>query len=46
MGCENKCRYYDLSGVEIHNLSQKEAGIYKNKQKWGGELVMYRSWFN
>jgi|GEM_PF-2448230 len=45
-GIENKCKYYDLSGVEIDNKNPKEAGIYRNKQKWGGSLVKYKSWFN
>ena len=45
-GIENKCKYYDLSGVEINNNDPKKLGIYRNKKKWGGKLVAYSSWFN
>jgi len=45
-GVENKCKYYDLSGVEVDIKTSKDAGIYRNKQKWGGELIKYPSWFN
>lgn len=45
-GIKNKCEYYDLSGVEINSKNSKETGIYKNKQKWGGKLVICPSWSN
>ena len=45
-GIENKCKYYDLSGVEINNNDPKKLGIHRNKKKWGGKLVAYSSWFN
>ncbi len=40
-GIKNNCLYYDLSGVKTENQSTKEAGIFKNKKKWGGILVDY-----
>jgi len=40
-GVENKCKYYDLSGVKQDNRSPKEEGIYRNKQKWGGTQQNY-----
>ena len=40
-GIENKFRYYDLTGVNPEPKDEKEAGIFKFKQKWGGELMLY-----
>ena len=38
---QNNCRYYDLSGVQISNRTPKEDGIFRNKEKWGGKLIIY-----
>jgi len=40
-GTKNNFRYYDLSGVKPDNQTQKEAGIFRNKKKWGGTLYKY-----
>jgi len=40
-GVKNNFRYYDLSGVKPENQTQKEAGIFRNKKKWGGKLIEY-----
>jgi hypothetical protein len=45
-GIENKCKYYDLTGVTLDSNNSKELGIYQNKKKWGGELVPSKHWFN
>jgi len=41
-GVKNNFRYYDLSGVKPENQTPKEAGIFRNKKKWGGPL--YEHW--
>lgn len=40
-GHDNRCDYYDLSGVNPVPIDEKEKGIFRYKQKWGGELVHY-----
>jgi hypothetical protein len=40
-GLKNNCRFYDLAGVKTENQSTKEAGIFRNKKKWGGTLYDY-----
>ena len=35
-GIENKMMYYDLAGYNPNPQDQKEAGIKRYKQKWGG----------
>ena len=40
-GLEKKFRYYDLSGSNPDSTNAKELGIYRYKQKWGGNLVRY-----
>lgn len=45
-GVENKCNFYDLSGIKIENQTEKEQGIFKNKKKWGGNLFTYDSFSN
>lgn len=45
-GKKNNCSYYDLSGIKIENRDSKEEGIFRNKEKWGGKLVIYPSFSN
>ncbi len=45
-GIENNSNYYDLSGEKIENRTTKEEGIFRNKKKWGGELVKYSVYYN
>jgi len=40
-GKKKKCRFYDLAGVKAENMTTKENGIFKNKEKWGGKLISY-----
>ncbi|MGI0094690.1 MAG: hypothetical protein ACREA8_11410 [Nitrosotalea sp.] len=40
-GIEQKFRYFDLSGVNPNPTTEKEKGIYKFKEKWGGKLILY-----
>jgi len=41
-GKENKCNYYDLSGVNPNAKTDKEFKIFRYKKKWGGELIQYQ----
>jgi len=40
-GHNNGYKYYDLSGVNPKPTDEKELGIFRYKQKWGGKLVYY-----
>ena len=40
-GIQNKCKYYDLSGVKSTHRSEKDEALFRNKAKWGGKLVNY-----
>ncbi len=40
-GHDNGYRYYDLTGVNPKPTNEKERGIFRYKQKWGGKLVYY-----
>ncbi len=40
-GHENGMRYFDLTGVNPQPQTPKEQGIFRYKQKWGGQLVQY-----
>lgn len=40
-GKEKGFRYYDLTGVNPMPQNDKEKGIYRFKEKWGGKLVEY-----
>jgi lipid II:glycine glycyltransferase (peptidoglycan interpeptide bridge formation enzyme) len=41
-GINNKFHFYDLTGVNPSPQSQKEKGIFRYKQKWGGDLIKYQ----
>ncbi len=38
---EKGCRYFDFTGVNPEPKDEKEKGIYRFKEKWGGKLVPY-----
>jgi hypothetical protein len=40
-GHDNRCSYYDLTGVNPSPTDEKEKGIFRYKQKWGGRLAYY-----
>ena len=40
-GIDNKFRYYDLTGVNPDSTDEKEAGIFRYKEKWGGNFIKY-----
>jgi len=40
-GHDNDCSYYDLTGVNPNPTDEKEKGIFRYKQKWGGRLAHY-----
>jgi hypothetical protein len=40
-GIKNNFSYYDLAGVNPSPNNDKEIGIFKYKQKWGGKLMNY-----
>jgi len=40
-GVKNKMKYYNLAGFNPQPKSTKEEGIFKYKQKWGGEQFSY-----
>lgn len=42
-GHEQGYARYDLMGVEVGSEDPKRRAIYQFKEKWGGELVEYRS---
>lgn len=40
-GIKRNCSYYDLSGINPNPENPKERGIFRYKQKWGGNLTKY-----
>lgn len=40
-GISKKFRYFDLTGANPKSKNEKEAGIFRYKKKWGGDLVKY-----
>ena len=40
-GVDNKMNYYDLTGVNPEPQSEKEKGIFRYKEKWGGKKCDY-----
>ncbi len=40
-GTKNNLKYYDLTGVNPNPQNEKEKGIFRYKEKWGGKLVKY-----
>ena len=40
-GISNKFRYYDLSGVNPKPQNEKESGIFRYKEKFGGKFFRY-----
>jgi len=40
-GHEQGFRYYDMTGVNPNPTSDKESGIFRFKQKFGGKLILY-----
>ncbi len=40
-GHDNGYKYYDLTGANPKPADEKELGIFRYKQKWGGKLVYY-----
>jgi len=40
-GIKNKCKYFDLAGVNPNPQNKKEEGIFRYKKKWGGEFTTY-----
>lgn len=40
-GCENKMNFYNLTGFNPEPISKKEEGIFRYKQKWGGDICEY-----
>lgn len=42
-GVKNKFRYYDLSGVNPASKTEKEKGIFRYKEKWGGTYIEYQT---
>lgn len=41
-GIKNNFLYYDLAGINPNPIDDKERGIFKYKQKWGGKLLPYQ----
>ena len=40
-GNKNNQKYYDLTGVSPSPKTEKEEGVYRFKEKWGGEFIKY-----
>ena len=40
-GKQNNCNYFDLTGVNPNPSTPKELGIFRYKQKWGGDFKEY-----
>ncbi len=40
-GKNNNLKYYDLTGVNPYPQNEKEKGIFRYKEKWGGKLITY-----
>lgn len=43
-GNENNMRFYDLTGVELNAVDEKSKGIFRFKEKWGGDLTEYNKY--
>lgn len=43
-GIKRGFHFFDLSGVSANPKNEKEMGIYRFKQKWGGKLILYKEW--
>lgn len=41
---EKNFKWFDLTGVNPCPMNDKEKGIYRFKEKWGGKLVEYPLW--
>jgi len=44
-GKQNNGRFYDFAGINPEKRTSKEEGIFRNKKKWGGNLVNYISYW-
>ena len=44
-GKQNNGRFYDFAGINPEGRTPKEEGIFRNKKKWGGNLINYRTYF-
>jgi len=40
-GKNKNLKYYDLTGVNPYPQNEKEKGIFRYKEKWGGKLITY-----
>lgn len=40
---EKQFKYFDLTGINPNPQTEKEKGIYRYKEKWGGKLVSYNT---
>lgn len=40
-GIEKKFHYYDLTGANPNPKNSNEEGIFRYKQKWGGQMIPY-----
>jgi len=40
-GVKNKMKYYNLVGFNPNPISQKEIGVKRYKEKWGGKTVYF-----
>jgi len=40
-GINKNFRYFDLTGVNPNPLDEKELGIFRYKEKWGGKLFKF-----
>lgn len=40
-GINKKFKFYDLSGINPSPNNDKEKGIFRYKQKWGGKLIKF-----
>ncbi len=40
-GINHKFRFFDLTGVNPEPLDEKESGIFRYKEKWGGKLFKF-----
>jgi len=45
-GQSKKLYYFDLTGANPNSKNEKEAGIFRYKKKWGGDLVKYNIMIN
>ena len=42
-GMKNKMKYYNLAGFNPQSNSEKEKGIFRYKEKWGGKQYYYHN---